>query len=561
MSKNDNNTNNVNSAKITKSFTNFIMYILFAVLILGLLFGIISILNSIDGMYLVYGEENITSDNNGISVEWSTEESEVIFTIQNSEDWGAYSVQDCTVKVIPNVSDARDFEFTVDGKTNLYSAESDLTAAFVKNYTTYDGNGLAVTEDGGFTLYLLAYTADSLTTAMPEILSRANGGAEIGIESNINLLEYPYFALEVTSPDGTVLTVAIQLYVNSYIVSYTLTNATAASTNVSTLSEGDSATYQFTASDGYAFPDEITVSGATLDSWDSATGTAVISDVTGNVIFEIECVRYYNIYYQLSNVSIGDGPAIIKENHEAEIAFTAYDGYYLSSDITVSGSCSYFWYLISDTEGYLAIENATGDVTITYSAIAEEKYTLSGVWVFAENLVYSEDSVNGYFSCNFASGGNSYTYMVIAWGITPQIAYGGDIVCTQVSGWADSVYRIIDFGEEQTVSEMLYNFITTYAEPSDASASETFIVTVEYDSSKCNVSYDTDVITPTSPLTVYVSATGDYMISYVEVSGALVEDGTSYSSTIAVFSSGTYFELSCPISDVTITVYVTDADL
>lgn len=155
-------------------FVKILTAIIVVLLILGIIGGVMYLLNRPQGLYIEY-------------------DGTATFKVCNSDGWGVYSVQDCTVKIVPNVDETHDFEFTVEGdsKPSEYSGESDLTAAFVENY---DGNGLPIAEDGTFTL-----TADKKDVS--DILEAVHGKS-ITLDGEYLTSVYPYIALAVTSPDG-----------------------------------------------------------------------------------------------------------------------------------------------------------------------------------------------------------------------------------------------------------------------------------------------------------------------------------------------------------------------
>ncbi len=196
MSKSDNNS-------VVDSIVRVVTAILVVLLILGIAGGIIYLINRPQGMYIEYDGTTYdsTSASDGVSVPYN---SEITFTICNSSGWGVYSVQDCTVKIIPNVDDSHDFEFTVIGnsKPSLYSSESDLSAAFCDSY---DGNGIAVSSDGTFTI--TTYIID-----MSEILNAVYTEG-VTMDGEYTLRSYPYVALYIVSPDGSE-SLTIPLYVD-----------------------------------------------------------------------------------------------------------------------------------------------------------------------------------------------------------------------------------------------------------------------------------------------------------------------------------------------------------
>ena len=176
-------------------FVKILTAIIVVLLILGIVGGLVYFLNRPQGLYVeyngvIYGDTVLDTSSGGLTVDYG---STATFKVCNSDGWGVYSVQDCTVKIVPNVDETHDFEFTVEGdsKPSEYSGESDLTAAFVENY---DGNGLPIAEDGTFTL-----TADKKDVA--DILEAVHGKS-ITLDGEYLTSIYPYIALSVTSPDG-----------------------------------------------------------------------------------------------------------------------------------------------------------------------------------------------------------------------------------------------------------------------------------------------------------------------------------------------------------------------
>lgn len=179
-----------------------ITYIVVVLLLLGIVGVCFNLITRPNGIYLRYGDTVVTDKTGGITVLY---DETITLKIENSEDWGAYSVTDCTVTIVPNVDDSHDFDFTVDGniKPSAFSVEKDLTAAFVENY---DGKGLNISVDGEF-----AFKYSRKTIA--EILSAVYGGKTITVD-NYELSKYPYIAIKIVSPDGKqTLTVPVLLYI------------------------------------------------------------------------------------------------------------------------------------------------------------------------------------------------------------------------------------------------------------------------------------------------------------------------------------------------------------
>ena len=185
-----------------KRASRAISYLLVVLLLLGIVGACAYLLTKPNGIYLRYDDKIVTDKTSGLVIPYKAT---ATFKIENSEDWGAYSVTDCTVKIVPNADESHDFDFTVgdDSRPAAFTKEKDLTGAFVENY---NGKGITISENGEFTI-LCSYKSVS------EILQAVYGEKEIHAEADGNLLEYPYIAIKVTSPDGKqTLTVPLLLY-------------------------------------------------------------------------------------------------------------------------------------------------------------------------------------------------------------------------------------------------------------------------------------------------------------------------------------------------------------
>ena len=185
-----------------KRTSRVISYLLVVLLLLGIVGACAYLLTKPNGIYLRYDDKIVTDKTSGLVIPYKAT---ATFKIENSEDWGAYSVTDCTVKIVPSADESHDFDFTVgdDSRPAAFTKEKDLSGAFVENY---NGKGITVSENGEFTIYC-SYKSVS------EILQVVYGEKEIHAEADGNLWEYPYIAIKVTSPDGKqTLTVPLLLY-------------------------------------------------------------------------------------------------------------------------------------------------------------------------------------------------------------------------------------------------------------------------------------------------------------------------------------------------------------
>ena len=121
------------SQRRINAFAKAISYIILVLLFVGLIGALIYLFVRPEGMFVRYGNEIIAD--NGKDVDVVIGGDVVTFVIENNSGWGAYSVDDCSVTIIPHVDAAHDFEFFVDGENTAFSFSDvkDFSAAFTEN--------------------------------------------------------------------------------------------------------------------------------------------------------------------------------------------------------------------------------------------------------------------------------------------------------------------------------------------------------------------------------------------------------------------------------------------
>ncbi len=164
----------------------------------ALVVGISHLRNKLDeptGMYLEHEGISYEADDTGLIVHF---DKTAKFTVLNAQDWGLYTVNECKVKVYANTTESCNFGYTVEGSdTPLYfSLLEDVSQAFVKAPAEYDGKGIRVDKDGNFELVCGEFFT------METVISRLNGGKTVQVDGEVDISAYPYFILEVRSPDG-----------------------------------------------------------------------------------------------------------------------------------------------------------------------------------------------------------------------------------------------------------------------------------------------------------------------------------------------------------------------
>lgn len=302
------------------TFSKVLTYILVALLVLGVAGGAAYLIvkaTTPSGVYVEY-EGDYYEDGDGISVEWTGSEYTAEFTINNSDDWGIYSVDDCVVKVVPNVSTDKNFTFTTGGVTYKYGNVKDLTAAFVEDSSNYGGSGVTVDEDGKFTLYFdSAYLSENMETAMYMALYRVYS-SDVTLSDSYDISTYPFFAIKITTPDGgdeitmpftvngaasasssdsdttddTGITTYTVTFAEDYFSGSVLDNSSSISASGTTINEGGVLKVTLVADSSHVILD-VTVTNATVLNLDLGTQelcntvTFTISNPTGNVVISL----------------------------------------------------------------------------------------------------------------------------------------------------------------------------------------------------------------------------------------------------------------------------------
>lgn len=174
--------------------TKIILWVLVVLLLLGAagaLYYLFSRPVLPQGMYIRYGDTVIADS--GESIELFSDGGDVAtFAIEKSDGWGAYSVVDCTVTVIPYAGENQNFKFFVAGEEMPYSfnSETDFTSAFAG-----EKGSVSVNSDGTFELFFNHKD-------MFSILETIYGQGQVILSQPANISAYPYFALRIVSASG-----------------------------------------------------------------------------------------------------------------------------------------------------------------------------------------------------------------------------------------------------------------------------------------------------------------------------------------------------------------------
>ena len=150
-----------------------------------------------------------------------------------------------------------------------------------------------------------------------------------------------------------------------YAINYTLTHCTA-TTKPTKAYQGAGISITLKADTNYALPSSITVTGATVGSYNSSTGAVVLRNPTGTVT--VECVATQSVFSITANLTgckaDSTNPTTINKGGTASLIFTANEGYQLPASVTVSGA-THTW---EQSTGVLDLINPTANVSITITA-------------------------------------------------------------------------------------------------------------------------------------------------------------------------------------------------
>lgn len=172
-------------------------------------------------------------------------------------------------------------------------------------------------------------------------------------------------SLTISNPTAKVI-FTINGVAKSYTITSVLSQVTEAEGDATSITYGGTATLTYTAKDGYELPEEVTVTGATINSWTKSTGVLVIENPTENVTITVTGVAIaYKITTNLTNMTADSSNATtIKAGESVTLGFTPTGDHIYPYSVTVTGAESQY----NSQNGYVYLKNATSDVTVTLNA-------------------------------------------------------------------------------------------------------------------------------------------------------------------------------------------------
>ena len=174
--------------------------------------------------------------------------------------------------------------------------------------------------------------------------------------------------------------------VETYNISYNLTNCTGASTNPTTIDGGTTATLSFTSNDGYSFPDTITVSGVESYTWDKSTGTLTLTNATGDVSITITCIVVYpkinSFTYQGKQINNINGKPIRYVHHSGNTYEMVYALQLATPQNVTANGTTVSWDEVENATSYDILADGVSIGTVEAAATD----ALAGTWVFNDTI-------------------------------------------------------------------------------------------------------------------------------------------------------------------------------
>ncbi len=333
------------------------------------------------------------------------------------------------------------------GKT-AYAKGVKLTGTFAAEEKTVTENGTVTPDSGKYLSKVIVNVPSQKPTLIPPILSlsgsqltiddpngdwanewKISNGTTVSVVgvTSANLAQifadsavgnYSITAKAINVPSGTMNESDSSNSVSwsIYDINYTLTHCTA-TTKPTKAYQGAGVSITLKADTNYALPSSITVTGATLGSYNSSTGAVVLRNPTGTVT--VTAVATQSVFSITTNITgckaDSTNPTTINKGGTASLIFTANDGYQLPASVTVSGA-TYTW---EQSTGMLDLSNPTANVSITITATqlpqlaTPTNVSVSGTtvsWDAVENAENYDIYIDDTLYENTTGGGGNNTY-------------------------------------------------------------------------------------------------------------------------------------------------------
>lgn len=178
--------------------------------------------------------------------------------------------------------------------------------------------------------------------------------------------------LTISEATGNV-SITITATLMNYNISYNFIGVTG--TNLpATIQKDATITITLSATQGYALPDEITVSNAT-SSWNESTGVLTVANPTGDVTitaYGIEII--YIISTTFTNVmATGEVPTSMSYTDTVSFQVTATEGYARPASISVTNA-EYTW---NQSTGRVTLTHSVGSVSVTIVGEVKQTYLIA----------------------------------------------------------------------------------------------------------------------------------------------------------------------------------------
>lgn len=206
---------------------------------------------------------------------------------------------------------------------------------------------------------------------LPETIQVTMGGQKLATSQYTYDTVTGLFSLENVTADVEITAVGVS-GIETFAIAADLTHMTYSGPDYASI--GKSAVGKLTPDRGYELPDTITVTmgGQVTQSYtyDRTTGAVTVTNVTGDVVISgaAQLIGGRTVTYNLTNLT-SDGVTEYVSGQDLEINLTPDQGYMLPETVSVTGEQPVIRYSYNPETGKLIILNATGNLTVTASAV------------------------------------------------------------------------------------------------------------------------------------------------------------------------------------------------
>ena len=311
-----------------------------------------------------------TNNSNGVDVTDSVQSNTISFDGGKAEILGTGGRK---LNWYTNNSNFRYYASTNETLVYLYKKVSSYTVT--KNATNCTIGGDSSLDGTANAIYTIT---PSTNYNAPTSITVTRGGSTLTLNT-----DYTY---SVSNNVGTLTILAAAITDNlsitaagiaTYAVTGSITNGSL--TIPGRIVAGGTLTVTISPSNGHGYPasdQDITVTNATISSYDSTSGAIVLANPTGDVTVTATCQplgQEFSITTVVQNGTYTGDTTIANNGGTASVTISPTGDYKLPTSVSVTGADHTY----NSTSGVISLSNATGDVSISASMVALTEYSIT----------------------------------------------------------------------------------------------------------------------------------------------------------------------------------------